>query len=71
MYPRENNETFISFLFTSFHFAALPHPISFRDPDQAAPRLAHVPGGANQPAVSPNITTRDRAWHARSSFRKC
>lgn len=71
MYPRENNETFISFLFTSFHFAALPHPISFRDPDQAAPRLAHVPGGASQPAVSSNITTRDRAWHARSSFRKC
>lgn len=38
MYPRENNETFISFLFTSFHLAA-PHrcPISFRDPDQPAP----------------------------------
>lgn len=71
MYPRENNETFISFLFTSFHFAALPHPISFRDPDQAAPRLAHIPGGASRLTVSPNITTRDRAWHARSSFRKC
>lgn len=34
-YPRENNETFISFLFTSFHFPASAVPSHFEIPTRA------------------------------------
>lgn len=65
MYPRENNETFISFLFTSFHLAA-PHrcPISFRDPDQPAPYTGWRES-TSRPCSNNNTSS------GVSSFREC